>query len=94
MATLLDLTRGAALSLHRLDSGLEGGAQEFRCILCSPKFKVWIEQELPALESALGLELSPIEQLFGLAQIFCSDEPLTFGDHSSRFIREDKEFGN
>jgi hypothetical protein len=81
MATLLDLTRGAAPVLRRLDPVFEDSAQEFRCILCSPKLEAWIAQELPVLVSPLGVELSPLEQFFALAQTFCSDEPLTYGDH-------------
>ena len=81
MATLLDLSRGATPLLRRLDPAYEAGAQEFRCFLCSPKLRTWIEQELPALKFALGVELSPLEQFFALTQTFCSDEPLTYGDH-------------
>lgn len=73
--------RGAKAALERLDPAFEGGQQEFRCILCSPKLRAWIEQELPALSSTLGVELNPLEQFFSIAQLFCSDEPLTIGDH-------------
>jgi hypothetical protein len=81
MATVIELTRGAAPALNRLNPGFDDGPQEFRCILCSPKLTAWIQRDLPALQSALGVELSPIEQLFAIAQTFCSDEPLTYGDH-------------
>lgn len=81
MATLLDLVRRVPAVVYRLDPGFEDGRQEFRCIVCSPKLRTWIEQDLPTLQSALGLELSPIEQFFTLVQTFCSDEPLTYGDH-------------
>jgi|SRR5665213_847612 len=81
MATVLDLTQGATPALTKLDPGFDDGTQEFRCILCSLKLKGWIEQELPTLDSVLGLELSPLEQLFSLIQIFFSDEPLTYGEH-------------
>jgi len=80
MATLLDLTRRAPPALYRLDPGLDDGTQEFRCIVCSPRLKAWIEQDLPALGSALGLQLSPLEQFFAFVQTFCSDEPLTYGE--------------
>lgn len=81
MATLLDLISGPSPALEKLDPAFEDGTQEFRYILCSPKLKTWIEQDLPGLASALRVELSPLEQLFALVQIFCSDEPLTYGDH-------------
>jgi hypothetical protein len=80
MATLLDLTRRAPPTLHRLDPGFDDSTQEFRCIVCSPHLRRWIEQDLPALTSALGLELSPLEQFFALVQTFCSAEPLTYGE--------------
>jgi hypothetical protein len=80
MATLLDLTRRASPPVHRLDPEFVDGTQEFRCIVCSPRLRTWIEQDLPALKSALGLELSPLEQFFALVQTFCSDEPLTYGE--------------
>jgi len=81
MATVIELTRGAAPAVSRLDPGFDDGAQEFRCILCSPKLKAWIEHDLPTIQSALRVELSPLEQLFALVQTFCSDEPLTYGEH-------------
>jgi len=80
MATLLDLIRRAPPPLHRLDPGFDDGTQEFRSIVCSPRLKAWIDQDLSALKSALGIELSPQEQFFALVQTFCSDEPLTYGE--------------
>ena len=81
MATRLDLSSGAAPALARLDPGFEDGRQEFRCIFTSPKLRAWIEQELPGLASPLRVENSPQEQLVALVEIFCSDEPLTYGEH-------------
>lgn len=81
MATLLDLISGPSAVLEKLDPAFEDGTQELRCILCSPKLRNWIEQDLPGLVSPLGLEQSPLEQLFSLVEIFCSAEPLTYGDH-------------
>ena len=81
MATALDLIRGDAAPLSKLDPGFEDGKQEFRCILASRKLRTWIEQDLPKLPSALGLELTPQEQLFAFVQIFFSEDPLTYGEH-------------
>jgi hypothetical protein len=81
MATLLELTRGSSPVLHRLDPALEGGTQEFRCILCSTRLMGWIVHDLPTMASTVRVELSPAEQLFAFAQVFCSDDPLTYGDH-------------
>lgn len=75
------MTRGAAPPLQKLDPGFEDGAQEYRCLFTSQRLKAWIENDLPGLPSALGLQLIPQEQLFALVQIFCSDEPLTYGNH-------------
>jgi hypothetical protein len=49
--------------------------------LCSPKLRAWIERDLATMRSNLGLQLAPLEQLFAFVQIFCADEPLTYGDH-------------
>jgi hypothetical protein len=80
MATLLNLSSGPSPALEWLDPALEEGTQELRYIICSPKLRTWIDQDLAGLVSTLGVELSPVEQLFTLVQEFCSDEPLTYGD--------------
>ncbi len=81
MATVLDLCAGNVPPLHRVDPGFEGADQEFRCIAVVTALKGWIENDLPNLASALGLQLSPQEQLFALVDIFCSDQELSFGHH-------------
>lgn len=81
MATIIDLARTAGGAIEKVDPGFEGSAQEFRCLFGSQKFKRWLQTDLPAMTSALGLEIAPAEQLFDLVQLYCSDEPLTYGDH-------------
>jgi hypothetical protein len=77
MATLLDLvSRG---DLFRLDPNLEPDVLDFRCIYTSPKFKKWIEEDLPKLESTWKIEQSPQEQLQAfLEEEFCPAKPLFY----------------
>jgi hypothetical protein len=77
MATLLDLERWGAL--FRLDAGLDPGVQEFRQIYTSPDLRWWMESTLPGLVSSWNLELTPLEQLDGLINVFCSGDTLTYG---------------
>lgn len=81
MATLLDLATGSNSPLIRYDPQFERGQQEFRCFFASQRLQAWMAQTLPNMTSALGLELSPQEQVFSLLGIFCSDEPLTIDQH-------------
>ena len=81
MATIIDLSRPPLAAIERLDPAFDDGTQEFRCIYATPKFRTWIKDDLPKMTSALGLELSPEDQLFDLVQLFCSDDILTYGEH-------------
>jgi hypothetical protein len=76
MATVIDLDRAG--ELFKLDV-LEQHVQEFRTIYASPLLRKWITETLPALPSALGLELSPQQQVFDLAELFCSGGRLSYG---------------
>jgi len=76
MATLLDLAQRGYL--YKLDA-LEAGVQEFREIYTSPDLHRWINDVLPQMQSSWGLELSPLEQLVALSEIFCSGDRISYG---------------
>ncbi len=77
MATLLDLVRCG--DLFKLDPDLEPGILDCRCIYTSLKFKTWIEEVLPTLESTWKIEQTPQEQLQSFIEgVFCPGEPLTY----------------
>jgi hypothetical protein len=84
MATLLDLITSG--SLFKLDPSLEPGDQEYRFIIASPLLRTWIEKDLPKLESTWNVELSPLEQLDALVEVFCSGQTLMF-DHQFKPLR-------
>lgn len=44
----------------------------------SPRLAQWMQNELSTLESTWQVELTPAQQVFALAELFCSGEPLTF----------------
>jgi hypothetical protein len=75
MATAIDLDRRG--DLFRLDV-LDRNVQEFRQIYASPDLYRWIRDVLPTLQPSLSIELSPVEQFFALAEIFCAGDRLTF----------------
>jgi hypothetical protein len=77
MATALHLD--AVGDLFKLDPALEPNEQEFRVIYASPRLRRWIEQDLPTLVSDWKVEVSPVEQLSALVELFCSGETLTYG---------------
>lgn len=76
MATIIDLDRRG--HLFRLDV-LDPGVQEFRQFYVSPALHAWITNDLPKLQSSLGIEQSPLMQFVDLAEIFCGGERLTYG---------------
>lgn len=77
MATILDLIGTGAL--FKLDPGLDGPGQEFRCIYTSPRLKTWMQNDLLRLESTWNLEISPAEQLAEMLEHFCSGGALMYG---------------
>jgi len=78
MATPLELDlRG---DLFKLDSGL-APIDEIRRIYAAPRLHLWIQNDLPKLESTWNVELTPQEQLVGFVEEeFCPGEPLTFDE--------------
>lgn len=75
MATVIELDRRGAL--FRLNV-LEANVQEFRAIYVSPDLHRWITDMLPGMASACGVELTPGEQVFALAELFCAGERLAY----------------
>ena len=58
---------------------LEQTVQEFREFYASPALRQWITDTLPGLASSWNIELSPNDQFFAFADIFCGGERLTYG---------------
>jgi len=80
MATLLHLA-GETGPLFSLDV-LEPNQQAFRCVYASEKFKDWLENVLPTLQSVWQTELTCEEQVGELLETFCSGDEL---DSSKQF---------
>jgi hypothetical protein len=76
MATLLDLERRGDVA--KLDAALAPGQQEWRRIYVRPRVETWMANVLPGLPSALGLEVSPIEQLDAFLEIYCSGDSIMY----------------
>ena len=76
MATLLHLAEQNRV--FKLDAALPRGGQEWRRIYVLPEARSWMEGVLPTLESELGLEISPIEQLDAFLTAYCSGETLMY----------------
>src|SRR6476646_10477651 len=76
MATLLDLERRGDVA--KLDAALAPAQQELRRVYVRPRVQTWMENILPRLESALGLEVSPIEQLDAFLETYCSGATMTY----------------
>ena len=77
MATLLHLAGQNRLS--KLDAALGRDQQEWRRIYALPQARKWMEGVLPTLESELGLEISPIEQLDAFLTNYCAGDTLMYG---------------
>lgn len=77
MATLLHLAEQNRV--FKLDAVLGRGQQEWRRIYVLPEARIWMEGVLPTLESELGLETSPIEQLDAFLSTYCAGDTLTYG---------------
>lgn len=75
MATVIDLDHRG--ELFKLDA-LEDGERYHRRIFVSPNLHNWLTNVLPTLESSWGIELSPLEQVVALTEIFCAGERLTY----------------
>jgi hypothetical protein len=76
MATVIELNNRG--DLFRLDV-LEPGERTHRQIYTSPSLYKWMTDVLPTMQSQIGFELSPEQQVFALADVFCSGERLTVG---------------
>ena len=77
MATVLQLA--VAEKLLKLDASLEDNEQEWRAIYVLPVMRPRLEKDLPDWVSEWKVEVSPIQQLDALLEIYCSGETLTFG---------------
>jgi hypothetical protein len=77
MATIIDLVN--AQKLFKLDPALEPNEQEWRSVHAFPQFRKRIENDLLNWVSTWGVELTPVQQLDALMEVFCSGETLTFG---------------
>src|SRR4051812_27179079 len=88
MATLLHL-EGAQL-LHKIYPALDPREHEWRLFYALPRLRAWIERTLPTLESSWKIEESPVEQLDALIYVFCSGQPLAYGQQFKplRHIRD------
>jgi hypothetical protein len=76
MATVLQLDKRGAL--FKLDV-LGPAVQEFREIYASPELHKWITGTLPGMASTFAIQLTPVEQVVALTDLFCRGERLAFG---------------
>lgn len=77
MATLIQLCQQN--QLLQLDPQLSSAALEERFVFLLPRVRQWFEDELPSLQPTWNRELSPLEQIDALMEIFCSGQPLAIG---------------
>jgi hypothetical protein len=77
MATLLELEQHG--DIFRFDPSLAWNEYEDRRVYMLPRARKWIEEKLPLLESVLGVQESPQEQLDALFYEFCSGQRLQTG---------------
>jgi len=76
MATLLHLVEQNRV--FKLEPALARGQQEWRRMYVLPEARTWMEGVLPTLESELGLEMSPIEQLDAFLTVYCAGDTLMY----------------
>jgi hypothetical protein len=79
MATIIELKKRR--QLIKLDAGLEDNEQEYRAIYALPVTLPFFENDIKTLKSQWNVEVSPLQQLDALLEVFCSGETLTFGSH-------------
>ena len=74
MATLLELSATGTIVRYKTEPAR---AQDERLIYFYPQVVERIENEIAALESFFGVEVSPIEELDAFLERYCQGEPLT-----------------
>lgn len=85
MATIPSLLLSGAI--FKLEAELDEDEQELRIIYTSPSLKVWIENELPNLQSFFGTETDPLEEFVALHGVYASGLPLIFERDFKAFQR-------
>lgn len=86
MATIPHLSQQGAI--HKLDPNLEDDEQELRCIYASDAVMQYLTNDLPALQSFFGTEISPAQDLDALVAEFASGLPIEFDRQVKAFRRK------
>jgi hypothetical protein len=76
MATLEELDGTG--HIHKWEVDLPVGGQYDRFLYASPRLMTWLQDILPTLETTLGLEVTPMQQIDALAESFVTGQTLRF----------------